>query len=459
VTEGEPVEIVLSCTGTGTATSFAAPDPPPGATVEGGVLRWTPGLAQAGSWAIEVLADWLAGDAGTVRVEVADAWDAEGNVPVDPLVYQEEWGLPVLHLTRPPDTNDQSDVATTMVWRGETFDIDLKYRGASSLYYPKNSYTLSFPSDHEFEDEDTGFRKRRKIVLTSTFDDNSYVRQKLCFDVWTTLDPARAPMQAIFAVVHINGAYEGLYLLGDHVDGEYWEDAGFREDGNLYKSVDHSANFYGTYNGRPKSSLHSGYEKKEGTEGDWTDLDELVAYVIEATDETYADGLRERAALSEFMDWWILVAHALAEDSGGKNVYLYDDPKAPGWHVIPWDFNHSWGQAWESSRTSVGSVNDFRGANNLFHRMLGDAGLSAELRARYATALDGPLSVPTLTATLDAYYAEIDRSAARDWARWGDDYASYYGWRSDLTTFEEEKAYLYEWVEGRDAVMRGAGVP
>lgn len=461
VTEGELVSVTVGCTGPGTATTFEGIDLPPGSSFDPatGVFSWTPGLAQAGDWEVGLVVAGDAADTGSFRISVADAWADPGNAPVDPYTYLEEWGLPVVHLERPPQTGSEDDVPSTMVYRGHLFQIGVKYRGASSLYYPKNSYTLSFPADDEFDDAAAGFVNRRKIVLTSTFDDNSYVRQKFVFDVWTALSPDHPPMQAMFAVVYINGAYEGLYMLGDHVDGEYWEDAGHREDGNLYKAVDHSANFYATYSGRPKSTLHSGYTKKEGDipdgeAGAWDDLDALVDFVVSEPDASFAEGLRARVAVPEFMDWWILVTFTLAEDSGGKNSYLYDDPLAPMWHFAPWDFNHSWGQAWESSRTSPTADNDFRGANNLFNRMLDDPELGPELMARLQAAFDGPLTEAALQEQLAGYYAQIDRSAQRDWEKWGDDYASYYGWRSDLTSYAEERAYLAEWVTERGVWMR-----
>ncbi len=461
LTEGESVAVAVVCTGAAVATGFSATDLPPGAEFDPAtaMFRWTPGLSQAGDWDIGMVVTNAPGDTGHFRVSVADAWFEPGNVEVDPLTYQEEWGLPVVHLERPPNTGSESDVASTMVWRGHSYAIGLKYRGASSLGYPKNSYTLSFPSDDEFDDDATDFRNRRKIVLTTLFDDNAYIRQKFVFDVWTSLSPTHPPMQAIFAVVYINGAYEGLYLLGDHVDGEYWEDAGLREDGNLYKAVDHSANFYATYSGRPKSSLHSGYTKKEGdipdgAAGAWDDLDALVDFVVNEPDGSFAANLRSQLAVEEFMDWWILVTFTLAEDSGGKNSYLYNDPLAPMWHFAPWDFNHSWGQAWETSRTSPSADNDFTGANNLFRRMLADPELGPQLMDRLEAAFAGPLSDDVLQATAAAYYDQIDRSAARDWDKWEADYRSYYGWRSDLTTYPEERAYVTEWITERGEWMR-----
>ena len=49
-------------------------------------------------------------------------------------------------------------------------------------------------------------------------------------------------------------------------------------------------------------------------------------------------------SLDEFMDWFLLVHFSLAEDSAGKNAYLYNDPLSGRFMYAPWDFNQAWGQ-------------------------------------------------------------------------------------------------------------------
>jgi hypothetical protein len=401
-------------------------------------------------------------DTGVATFWVADAWDQPGNELVDPIYYQEEFGLPVLHLERPEEINQNDELPSTMVYRGVSYDIEVKYRGAASLYYPKNSYTIYLPPDGEFEDPKIDFPKRRAIVLTTLFDDNSYMRQKMVYDLWNMLDDSRHRIETRFVVVYINGEYEGLYILGDHIDGEYWEDNGHYEDGNLYKSVDHSANFATTFNGATKTTLASGYEKKEGypeqdQEGAFEDLIELIDWVNTASDTDFQEELGEKVALNEFMDWWVLVWFVDGADSAGKNAYLYNDPGAPCWHFAPWDFNHSLGQTWQTDRVSVYEDNDFRTYNYLFYRMLTLPQTSEAMISRYKAALNGPYAPASTQALMDGYMAEIGPSAARDWEKWRSDYRSYSGWswRDNWTEHTEEVDYLREWLNARQEFMLG----
>lgn len=457
--EGQPLAVTVGCTGGGDARAFDVPQPPVGATWDPATrtLTWTPGLADAGTWEIEVVArgDFL--ERGKVVVQVADAWADPANVPVDATLYHEEFGLPVLHLARPDATNSETDTATTLVHRGHTYAVDVQYHGASSLYYPKKSYGLSFAADDAFSDPEEGFDRRRKLILVSTFDDNSYLRQALCYRTWAALDPERHALQTMFAVVYTNGVYEGLYLVVDQPHGEFWEEWGYSEDGDLYKSISHEANFRSTYGGVAKSSWHAGYEKKEGPPYDWATLDTFVEWAATTSDAEFAAGLEERFALEELIDWWILVRFAEADDSGGKNAYLYVDPATGLFHHAPWDFNHSFGQTWQTERQAASYDYDFFSTNYLFERALTSQALQPVWEARMRAALDGPLSVEALMGRIDEDLARIEPSAARDWSKWGASYQSYGGWswRTDWTTHDEEIAYLRAWVRERWGHMDG----
>lgn len=460
--EGQLLTLSVQCTQDPVEATLSVADLPDGATWDDATqtLQWTPRVDQAGKYVVEVTAITAEGpEFGEAVVWVADNWRADDNVPVDPLVYEEEYGLPVVHLERPPSTNSSDYVDSTFVYRGHTFDIEVKYRGAASLGYPKNSYTVKFPSDDEFEDDDFDFPKRRRIVLTTTFDDNSYVRQRMCYDIWNLLDPTHHAVETMHAVVYINGNYEGLYLLGDHIDGEYWEDYGYWEDGNLYKAVNHDANFYG------KSNLAAGYEKKEGLlmsgANAYLDLEEFVGFAAYSDDATFRKELATHIDVAEVHDWWALVRFTEAGDSAGKNSYLYNNPELPMWHYAPWDFNHSLGQSWQTLRIDAESGSEFTGSNNLFNRMLDDPLMAEPMLARWRSHLDGPIHVDAMLALLDDYYAEVDPSAARDWDKWASSYQSYSGWswRSDWTTYEEEVVYLREWVADRWTYLDGLYPP
>jgi spore coat protein H len=463
LTEGETVTIDVLCADpeddvTGDAVTL---DPlPAGAAYDAAAARltWTTALDQAAVYEITASIPER-GESVVLTVGVADAWDHPDNVPiVDRSKYPMEYGLPVFFLSPPPEDGEvYASVAVT--YRGKTRYVAGKKRGRTSLDYPKNSYTLEFPRSAPFSDPEIsgGFLDKHKIVLGSTFDDNSYVRQRLAFEMWNRL--GHVQVQTFMAVLYLEDEFWGLYTVMDHVDDELMEQSGLGSDGHMYKSINHDANFRPTRNnGQPKQSLAEGYEKKSGDPetgpGAFDDLIDLVRFVIDSDDETFATGIGTRIDLEAYMDWLIFITFLAGDDNAGKNTYHYHEANGP-WHVVPWDFNATSGQDYLTHRRSVEDVDHYESYNLLFERFLEVPALRAQFEARYAMALESALTVDEAHAVIDETVTAIGAMTARDQARWRAIYESYETWsdRTDFTTHEEEVEYVKSWIAERWAVL------
>ena len=309
-----------------------------------------------------------------------------------------------------------------------------------------------------------GLGNKDHLYLITPFDDNSYVRQKLVYDMWLQMaeywGAERLTPRTFFGVVYLNGSYHGLYTFCDRIDDHFAQEMGLSSAGNLYKAVDHDANFYRTSSsGGSKSTLHDGYEKKEGEplEGEanaFWDLEELVAFSADSDDFTFFSQADAWIRVDEFMDWLLLVHYTAAHDSAGKNSYLYNNPDDWEFRFCPWDFNHSYGQGWYTYRISSSDYNDFQSYNGIFNHFLDYPETSTEVwdRLREMMSDGGPMSLEWQLAELDAYFELMDISATRDWSVWGPSYQSYWG-SYNSNDYEQEKAYLYQWVEERDGWM------
>ncbi len=458
VTEGDTVSFTLDCA-EGDREDFILNITAPSASMvlEDWSVTWPTGLADGGRYDVPVSVAATAGgllEVINVTFWVADALGAPGNEPVVPEDYTEEWGIPVIHI-EPEQPLGSEHVPARITFMGVGYDAELKIRGASSYYYPKNSYTLRF-SNEDLDASAVGLGNKDHLVLITTFDDNSYVRQKMVYDTWRELaaysDAERLTPRTFFAVVYLDGHYHGLYTACDRIDDHFVKEMGLSEDGNLYKAVNHEANFYF------KSNLHDGYEKKEGSPEDgqpgaYDDLDALVSFTGTATPQSFIEQAEDWLPLEEFMDWFLLVHHFSAGDSAGKNSYIYNDPEQWRFRYAPWDFNHSLGQGWYTYRISADSDDDFQSANAIFNLIQSHPEADAALWDRYHDMLDdGPLELDVLLAKMDDYYALIQPSAERDWSVWGGEYSSYWG-TSNTNDYLEEKAYLYQWVSDRQDAM------
>jgi hypothetical protein len=191
----------------------------PGARLAQGLTTWRTAADDYGRWELAVI------DSATqsllsepVTVWVAPTTTQEG---VSPELYTEEWGLPVVHIAmdgrRRPT---QAKQGATITVRGDVAAGSVHVRGATSSSYAKQSFTLKFESQelgiHEWHGHG---HTRGHLILTTTFDDSSYVRQKLIYDTWKAMadfqGAHRLTPQTFFAVVYVNGVYQGLYL-GKH---------------------------------------------------------------------------------------------------------------------------------------------------------------------------------------------------------------------------------------------------
>ncbi len=464
--EGDDVAVPLTCkTGLQLAgEDFTIEPMPAGATYDPktATLHWTPGLDQGAVYNLTITAN---GELGDLKIGVVDRWNDPANTPVvDPLIYTEEYGLPVLHLQTGPDLNSDFSTPATAIYRGHTYAAGAKYRGAASLGYPKKSFTVEFAKDDRFNEPAYagGFTDKRKLVLISTFDDNTYVRQRLAYEMWNRLDPGHIQIQVYSGVVFLDGVYWGLYTFADHVDDDLMKAHGLAKAGNLYKARTHDANFrLVDLDMNPKGSLHQGLTKEEGLPldgepGAYDDLDALVTFVASATSKTFLAELDTRIDRRDYEDWWIFVSLIMGDDSAGKNSYHYHDPLGGPWRFAPWDFNDSFGQTWQSARKGFDAPPDgYTWANQLFTRFLAEPTLGNPLRARYGQVLAGAYAIDDILALYDAMIAEIDASARRDEGLWGQQYKDYGGWnwRKDFLTYEEEVLYMRQWMKDRWAFV------
>lgn len=464
--EGETVEIDILCADAGddVGGEDVTLAPLPGGAAydpQAARLTWTPALDQAAVY--EIAAELPGrGETTTITIGVAERWDHPDNVPiVDRSAYPMEYGVPVFFLSPPPEDSEVY-ASTTVVYRGVTYQAEAKKRGRSSLDYPKNSYTLKFPGGRPFSEPERagGFTYKRKVVLTSPFDDNSYVRQRLAFELWNRLDPEHIQIQSYMAVVYLEDQLWGLYTVTDHVDDDLIAQQGLGGDGHLFKSLSHDANFRLTRfpDGPPKQALSEGYEKKSGEPeegpGAFDEIEDLVRFAAEADDATFEAEVGARIDLEDYLDWLILVTFIAGDDNAGKNTYHYRPLDGP-WRMTPWDFNATFGQDWTTARRSVDDLNHYGTNNRLFERFLDIPSLTDALATRYRQALDGPLSVAEIDALIDDILAGLGPAVARDQARWGADYEAFDLWsdRTDFTTHEEEVSYVRAWIAERWALL------
>lgn len=382
--------------------------------------------------------------------------------------------LPIFYIhPKPPSKDYYTDV--TVIYKGETYEAEGKIRGGGSAYFPKKSYTIKFDEDNLFSDTDiettneissgtsTGFSEREKIILVSNFDDNSYLRNRLAYWMWGQFENSFT-IDTFSAPVYLNGAYEGLYTVVDFINEDYLEEQDADVDGELFKGVTEAADFYND------SDPLEGFEKKagtpeEGVEGAFDNLEEFITAIDESSDSDFETVFETYADVQSYYDWWFFCSFLQAWDSDGKNTYHYygsvdsDDVK---WHFIPWDFNQSFGQRYNTKRLTPVFDTDTISNNGIWYRLIdsdfqdGTYSTTYNFNERYSSS-SGLLSSSstsniykdTLTDMVDDIYADIELAAERDFEKWEEEYID--EWDDvrddDYTTVDEEIAYIKNWID------------
>ncbi|WP_223644216.1 CotH kinase family protein [Corallococcus sp. EGB] len=354
-----------------------------------------------------------------------------------------------------PDDDDYQ--AARVFYRGRCYAARARYRGATSKDFPKRSFTLDFRDGQAFDEPllTAGLSGRRKVVLISPFNDNSYLRTRLSFTLWSLMSPDHLQVKTFSAVVYLNGRYHGLYTVADHVDRHTLSAQGMDVHGELFKAVHADANFarWDEFGG-PKASLRQGYEKKEGEpeEGDraYASIEQLTAFVADASEERFRAERGAWMQVADYEDWWILAHVAALSDSVTKNAYHFRARgPAQRWRYIPWDLDASFGQNWDTTRELPDVMSSFTDENRMFARMLEDPVIREPLRERLRTLIHGSLRRDVVQGLIDTYASEIDRAARTDEAHWGEAYRHFPGWnqRTDILGFEDEVKYLHDWVD------------
>lgn len=450
IEEGAPFIVEFACATGRMGVPLDVAPLPAGATFDpvAAQLRWTPGFDQAAVYRLQISG---AGETGQIQIGVADRFDDAANVPpTDPEGYPAEMGLPVMFLDVPTAINAAGYSDTKVTYRGHVYAAEAKLRGQSSSGYPKKNFTIKFKKNDLFNEPDLGggLMGLRRLMLITTFDDNSQIRHRLAFEIWNRLGPT-AKIRHYNAVVYVNGRFNGVYEVADHVDADLFARAGLSKDGNLYKVTDHAGAFFVA--DPPVEAL----EKKDGKPpagqpGSHTDILGLYDFAVKADPAVFLNEIGTRIHLPDYEAWMITILTIHATDSMGKNAYHWHDPAGGPFRMVPSDFNASFGQNWATGREAAAAppVID---ANGLWKRIWADPILGGRVRGRWKDALQGPLRAEVILGLVDQYVGEVAAAARRDERRWRAEYVGFAGWsdRKDFSDFDGEVAYLRAWVAER----------
>ncbi len=296
----------------------------------------------------------------------------------------------------------------------------IRFRGNTARFFPKKSYRIRFRRSALFPG---GIRD---VNLLSMYTDRSYLREKLCWDLFQEIG-ALTP-EARYALLSINEKPEGVYLQIEKVDDYFLRRKG-RVPGPLYSVRDRYA--LGDLRPQPDSLLKLYYDKEFGNPNDYSDLARLIDALNAVPDAGFVAAVDTLFDMGSVLNWFAVNTIVMATDSYNKNYTLYrDTSRTPRqWTVLPLDYDLSFGRAGTAALPyPAGLLIDWfeynfpplSGSSNVLKdRFLASPILMDRLRLRVKEILDSVFTEERYHAKVDSLARFIRPYVEREPQRWG----------------------------------------
>jgi spore coat protein H len=312
------------------------------------------------------------------------------------------------------------EVMVKVTMNGRSYhQVALTLHGGFARTVPKKSYRLEFPDDDK---PDVTFfsekkEEHRRLVLQACWNDPTYIRNKLTHDLVLALG-GLAPRSG-FAELSFNGAVFGLFSVIERIDRLYLKRNGLNADGNVFKAVNHNANW------KSKANPMEGYELKVNKGNPTDDLGPFLKTLTETelTVRAYGDHIEPLLDINGWMTWQISQSFAMNRDTFTKNYYLYHDRTAPSgtaaarFGIISWDSDATWGNNWNGDELDPIDAK-WHGTDAFAPRILSIPYYRDAYLQRFQDSLEGPLDPTQLTARVQTSVNAIREAALADAIRW-----------------------------------------
>ena len=379
--------------------------------------------------------------------------------------------------------------AKTNMETGELLRSDIRYRGASSLNYPKKSFAIKLKDETGESIDRTfcGLRNDNYWILDAMWVDPGRVRNRVATDLWNDFssDPYYKSQEknlingtrGQFVEVFIDDVYWGLYCMTERIDRKQLKLKKYQEEtqtirGLLYKSVTWSYSAMMGYvpDAGPNTNYNiPGFNNRSnswsGYEGDYPDLEDDEPFnwtplynAVEFAGKSSANVFKNEVAyyfdIPVWADYYLFIELILATDNHGKNTYLsiYDITDSKKMLVTPWDLDGTFGRQWSGSKvpSQVNFIEHIvkheHGEHNLLRRLKENntAGFNDILKKRYDELRFTWFSEKSLIERFEKYINLFAQSGAgtREYERWGNG-----------LNFTQEMVYLDDWIRHRVAFL------
>jgi hypothetical protein len=335
----------------------------------------------------------------------------------------------------------------------------IEYRGGVSKSYPKKSYDIELWKDEEGNNSNKlpllNMRNDDDWILIGMFNEPLRIRSAINHKLWRDIhapyyikqeEDAMAGIRTKYIELAINNEYMGIYSLCEQVDKKQLQLKKYNTTirGELYKGIGWGASTFTSLTSFDNDErLWSGFEfkyPKEDEDTDWSNLYNLVDFVINSTQTNFENDIENFFVLDNAIDYFIFLNFLRATDNTGKNIYIAKYKENEPYFYIPWDLDGTYGIIWNGEQENT---YDDIFSNGLYDRLLNSDNNIFNSNASnrwFELRNTNVIDYDVLTNKISQSYNLLSSNGnyEREIIKWG---------KESIDTLNLN--YTYEWIENR----------
>ncbi len=323
----------------------------------------------------------------------------------------------------------------------------IKIRGDFNAGRPKKGYRIELSRQKSL----LGMRKDDDWILFAMYFDVPRMRVKMAFDLWRSLeskDPTAILPELKYVSLHINGKYQGLYLLAE------------KNDRTLFGLDDAQNNINSSLIIQAKGGTSFNSYSRREWEQDWPNEDEdiyimdeimtdLISFVSGSSDEKFFDpetGIYTKFDKTNLVDFFLFNFLILHKDIWTNNYFIIRNTYPGKYYLIPWDFDYTFGQKLDLKYDSdENPESDIHENHELFSRLISNEGFMKDCKNRWIELREELWTEEFILDMLYDNYEEID-----DILRYETNLIYSDEFKEDtIIVVDEAVKHLFQWIPDR----------
>lgn len=317
-------------------------------------------------------------------------------------------------------------------------NASLKKRGQSSRIYPKASYTVEFEQNVGFcngaGDDDW--------VLNAAYIDKTLMRNRLCYDLFRLMSPENIAPKICYQSVSLNGIPQGIYLVTERIDPKRTGIKKSNPGAMLFKEPAIFSDLSASSSGE-KKYLGQVFPKPE--ELDLSDSLRLLSRCFfECDDLSFQQQIRDKFALTNLVDWLLILHFSNNDDGLFRNFFLYRTKSEEPIRIAIWDYDESFGRLGDGTLDD-GTLKVSFDNHQLLGRLLQWDEFRKLLKVRWLLHRELVITETAINTRIDFYLTELTPMLEENKNLWPPDGPGY----KDASTFEDEVLLLRSSIKKR----------